>query len=143
MGLQTQPTGALSRRIAAANETPVSPFVAAVQRGMARAKHEGIVVYRTADPNRLGVAAVKNGVWSEKPYTLAIHGPRYRDITCNCLAGQSGTLCKHASVGMLARKHGIYAIRPRVAPVTPFRRVDLSNSRMETSVPDRLARLFA
>lgn len=143
MGLQTQPLAALARRIVAANTTPVSPFVAAVQRGLARAKNEGIVVYRTADANRLGVAAIKNDVWSEKPYILTVHGPRYRDLTCNCLAGQSGTLCKHVAVGMLARKHGVYAIRPQVAPVIPFRRVDLSNSRMETSVPDPLARLFA
>jgi hypothetical protein len=82
-----------------------------LSRAIARAKAEGIVVYRRGN-DALGVATVVNGKWTRKDYILTITGPCAGDLTCSCPAGSKGTTCKHLAAGIFARKHHVYAINP-------------------------------
>jgi hypothetical protein len=80
-------------------------------RALARAKQEGIVVYRRGT-DALGVATVVDDKWTRKDYLLTITGPCAGDLICSCPAGSKGTTCKHLAAGIFARKHHVYAINP-------------------------------
>ena len=89
----------------------VSPQADPLVGAFERATAERIVVFRI-DSNTLGVAAVVDGVWTEKPYRLTILGARPQDLACNCLAGQHDRTCKHLAAGIFARQHRVYAVQP-------------------------------
>jgi hypothetical protein len=80
-------------------------------RALARAKAEGIVIYRRGN-EALGVANVVDGTWTRKNYILTVIGTGAGDLTCSCPAGSKGTTCKHLAAGIFARKHHVYAINP-------------------------------
>lgn len=84
----------------------------ALIRAFERACLERIVVFRV-NPRLLGVATVKDGRWQLRPYEITIYGPRVGDISCNCDAGLVGRICKHRASALFARKHGVYACKPR------------------------------
>jgi hypothetical protein len=89
----------------------VSPQADPLVGAFERATAERIVVFRI-DSITLGVAAVVDGVWTEKPYRLTVLGARPQDLACNCLAGQHARTCKHVAVGIFARKYRVYAVQP-------------------------------
>jgi hypothetical protein len=77
-------------------------------RAFRRATSERIVVYR-CDADRLGVATVVGGVWTDKPYCIRVTGPQPEDVTCDCPAGIHGRTCKHLAVAIFAREYHVYA----------------------------------
>lgn len=89
----------------------VSPQADPLVGAFERATAERIVVFRI-DSNTLGVAAIVDGVWTAKPYHLAILGARPQDLACNCLAGQHARTCKHVAAGIFARQHRVFAVQP-------------------------------
>ncbi len=106
---------------------PVSPQCAALARAFERAKGEHLVCFPTATP----------GTWECKTYTLTERGPRPQDVTCTCVAGQRGLVCKHAVCVIFARKHGVRPLRPAPAPFVPV------PSTFTPLVNDPLAAVFA
>lgn len=86
-------------------------YIARLARAMDRAKAEKLIAFPNAD-----------GTWSCKTYTLTITGPKVTQVACNCIAGQSGQVCKHSICVMMARKYHVRPIRPtqavEVAPAT-------------------------
>jgi hypothetical protein len=98
--------------------TSTLPQADPLVRALDRATSERVVVYRI-DSETLGVASVVDGVWTAKPYRLAILGSRPQDLACNCLAGQHARTCKHLAAGIFARQNRVYAVQPAVQAATP------------------------
>ena len=94
-------------------QTP-SPKAAKWIAALERATTEQIVVYRVS-PTMLGVAAIVDGQWTRKPYTITITGAGACEATCDCPGARKGHTCKHLAAAVFARKHGVYACKPRVA----------------------------
>jgi hypothetical protein len=83
----------------------------ALLRALSRAKAERIVVFRI-DTFTLGVATVANG-WQERPYRIRIDGTRTQDCHCECEAANKRLICKHLASALFARKHHVYAQKPK------------------------------
>lgn len=98
-----------------APQTIHSNFYRKMESAINRARTEKIVVYQAGE-KALGVATVTNGMWVEKPYTLSVHGDSPLDVSCDCPAGQTNTICKHRAAGIYARKHHVFAVHPATAP---------------------------
>ena len=97
-----------------ATATP-SPKTAPLARAFDRATDEKIVVYRI-DAGTLGVAAIVDGVWTDKPYRLTVAGDQPQDVACDCPAGQHSLACKHLAAAIFSRKYGVIAKRPEPKP---------------------------
>jgi hypothetical protein len=78
-------------------------------RALERAKRGGVVAYKSPHP---GVYFCSSASTSGQEHTVVSSGPRWYELECTCPGGWHET-CMHRAVVAFARKHHVWACRPK------------------------------